>query len=207
MKKIAVLWVLLVSLSTIAQNDEAYVDGLTQEFTTKLESRGLTQYFTAKRYCMGRIEMFQIGRDKKWCTSKGTYYEVYVVWKEEDQVHLKKIDNCSMYYSVALEDSRLFDFFESNVQALKTEAVKHYKSASYNGIPVLRKKPQPCSRSYSFTENGETARQTYNLFAVNPEAEADNINYNYNSGLKVIELDALLDNVLADYKVTMRRQI
>ncbi len=207
MKKIVFLWVLLISVAAMGQNDEAYVDGLTKQFTEKLESRGVMQYFTAKRYCSGQIEMFQIGRDKKWCTSKATYYQVYVVWKEDDQVHLKKIDNCSLYFSVALEDSVLFDFFVTHVRALKAEVVKNYISASYTGIPELSKKPQPCFRSFSFTENGESAGPTYNLFHVNPEGKADNLNYNYNSALKVIELDALLDSVLADYEVTMRRQI
>ena len=207
MKKIVFLWVLLASVIAMGQNDEAYVDELTQEFMEKLEERGLTQYFTAKRYCSGKIEMFQIGREKKLCASKGTYYQVYVVWKEEDRVRIKKIDNCSLYYSVTLEDSVLFDFFVTNSETLRSETVKNYKSASYTGIPELRKKPQPCYRNFTFTENGETSEQTYNLFDVSPEGEADNVNYEYNSQLKVIELDALMNAVLADYEVNMRRQI
>ena len=82
----------------------------------------------------------------------------------------------------------LFDFFVTHAQALKSEEVKNYKSASYTGIPELRKKPQPCFRSFSFTENGETAGPTYNLFHVNPEGKTDNLNYNYNSTLKVIDM-------------------
>lgn len=198
---------LLVCVSAMGQNDEAYVDELTQEFTEKLTARGLTQYFTAKRYCSGKIEMFQIGREKKWCTSKGTYYQVYVVWKEEGRARIKKIDNCSLYYTVPLEDSGLFDFFEIHAEALRTETVKNYKSATYTGTPELRKKPQPCFRSFTFTENGASSEQTYNLYDVSAEGRTDNLNYEHNSQLKVIALDALLDAVLADYEVNMRRQM
>lgn len=207
MKKIIVLLALFAIYGAKGQNDEAYVDQLTHDFTMKLEERGITNYFTTKRYCSGKIEMFKIGREKKLCASKGTYFSVYVVWKEEDNVKLKKIDNCSLFYSVTLEDTNLHDFFATNMEALRSETVKNYKSASYTGIPEKRKKPQPCYRSFGFTEGGETISQTYNLFNVSADGATDNVNYEHNSQLKVIELDALMDAVLADYEVNLRRQI
>ena len=80
-------------MAIYAQHDEAYVDQLAEGFSQNLKERGITNYFTTKRYCSGKIEMFQI--EGKMCTSKGTYYEVYVVWQEEGKDFIKKIDNLS----------------------------------------------------------------------------------------------------------------
>ncbi|MEM7186583.1 MAG: hypothetical protein AAF466_07980, partial [Bacteroidota bacterium] len=114
MKKLVLLVTLLVGTFSMAQNDEAYVDEQTSKFTQKLNERGISDYFVTKRYCSGKIEMFQIGKEMKLCTSKGTYYQVYVVWKEEGQEYIKKIDNCGLFYSVELPGSELYDFYESN---------------------------------------------------------------------------------------------
>jgi len=206
MKKLVFLLVLAVSATCFGQNDEAYVDGLVTEFTMKLAERNITNYFVAKRYCSGKIEMFQIGKEKKLCTSRGTYYMVYVVWTEDDKFHLKKMDNCGLFYTTELSDGELYNFYAANKEPLRNEIVRNYKSASYTGTPELRKNPQPCFRNFVFSENGQTTKQTYNLYELK-EANGDNLNYEYNSQLKIVQLDALLDAALATSEATMRRQI
>jgi len=205
MKKVLIICTLLMTVGAFAQNDEAYVNDLTQEFTGKLVTRNITQFFTVKHYCSGKIEMFQIGKERKMCSSKGTYYKVFVVWKEEDTVHVKKIDNCGLFYSVALTDTDLFDFFEQNQTDLASEEVLQYKSASYTGTPELRKQPQPCFRSLSFTEAGNTSEVSYNLFDLSNEK--DNLNYEHNNGRKAVMLAEKLDSILATSEGKMRRQI
>jgi hypothetical protein len=206
MKKIILLLSLFIGVAASAQNDEAYVDELTQQFAQKLADRGISDYFTAKRYCSGKIEMFQIGREKKLCTSRGTYYEVYVVWKEEEQAFLKKIDNCGMFYSIELDDDALYDFYVTNKETLLSETVKNYKSASFTGTPELRKNPQPCFRGFGFPHDGAVVTKKYNLYELN-EGNGDNLNYEYNSQLNIVALDAKLDEVLANSEATMRRQL
>lgn len=205
MKKVLIICTLFLTISVFGQNDEAYVNDLTQEFTQKLQERNITQFFTVKHYCSGKIEMFQIGKERKMCSSKGTYYKVFVVWKEEDIVHVKKIDNCGLFYSISLPNTDLFDFFQENQTHLASEEVKQYKSASYTGTPELRKQPQPCFRSFSFTEAGNTSEVSYNLF--NLSNEKDNLNYEHNNGRKVVLLDAKLNTILANSEGSMRRQI
>ena len=205
MKKVLIICTLLLTIGAFGQNDEAYVDGLTQEFTQKLVERNITQYFTIKHYCSGKIEMFQIGKERKMCSSKGTYYKVFVVWKEEDNVHVKKIDNCGLFYSIPLTDTAIYDFFDQNKSDLASEEVKQYKSATYTGTPELRKQPQPCFRSFSFTEAGNTSVVSYNLFDLSNEK--DNLNFEYNNQRKAVLLDAQLETLLATSEGNMRRQI
>ena len=206
MKKLLFVVFLLVELTAFGQNDEAYVDDLTKQFTQKLTERGIPNYFVAKRYCSGKIEMFQIGKDKKWCTSKGTYYAVYVVWKEEGQEFIKKIDNCGLFYSAELDGAELFDYYESNQLELLSETVKNYKSASYTGTPELRKNPQPCFRSFGFLQEGSLVSKSYNLYELEG-GDGDNLNYEYNSKLKIVALDVILDEVLANSEANMKRQL
>lgn len=205
MKKIVLLSAICITSLGFGQNDEGYVDDLTQEFTQKLGERNITNYYTVKRYCSGRIEMFKL--PGRVCTSKGTYFEVYVVWKEEDGAFIKKIDNCSLYYSVRLSDDKLYDFFISNRHALESEVVKKYKSATYSGEPELRKKPQPCFRSFQFTEGETTYSKSYNLFDISNDSDGENLNYEFNNRLKVVILDSMLDEVLAVSEDKMKRQI
>ncbi|MEL6811752.1 MAG: hypothetical protein AAFP76_10495 [Bacteroidota bacterium] len=207
MKRFLTLVALSVVIMAGAQNDEAYVDELTSDFTQKLTERGIDQYFVAKRYCSGKIEMFQIGREKKLCTSRGTYYEVYVVWKEEEIVRLKKMDNCGLFYSLELVNEVLYDLFDSRKSALKSEEVKHYKSASYTGEPELRKKPQPCFRAFQFTYGSEQYSKSYNLFDLSNEVEGDNLNYDHNQKLTVVQLDRHLDEILSTSEAQLRRQL
>ena len=205
MKKALIICMLVLTVVAVAQNDEAYVDSLTKEFTQKLVERDITNYFTVKRYCSGKIEMFQIGKERKMCTSKGTYYKVFVVWKEEQTVHVKKIDNCGLFYSISLIDSNLFDFFVQNKTDLATEEVKQYKSATYTGKPELRKQPQPCFRSFSFTETRNTSEVSYNLFDISNKE--DNLNFDDNNQRKVVILDTKLDAILDASEVKMKRQL
>jgi len=205
MKKVLIICMLLLTVGAFGQNDEAYVDTLTQEFTQKLVERNITQFFNVKQYCSGKIEMFQIGKERKMCSSKGTYYKVFIVWKEENSVHVKKIDNCGLFYSISLTDTDLFDFYDENTADLATEEVKQYKSATYTGKPELRKQPQPCFRSFSFTEAGNTSVVSYNLFDLSNEK--DNLNFEHNNERKAVLLDAKLETILATSEASMRRQI
>lgn len=205
MKKVLLICLLLLTVGVFGQNDEAYVDTLSQEFAQKLVERNITQFFNVKQYCSGKIEMFQIGKERKMCSSKGTYYKVFVVWKEENNVHIKKIDNCGLFYSISLADTDLFDFFEENKTDLATEEVKRYKSATYTGKPELRKQPQPCFRSFSFTEAGNTSAVNYNLFDLSNEK--DNLNFEHNNQRKAVLLATKLETILDTLEASMRRQI
>ncbi len=204
MKNFIFLFAILLCAVASGQNDEVYVDELIQGFSKELKERNVTTYYVSKRYCSGKVELFKIGDGI--CVSKGTYIEAYVVWKEGDTAFFKKIDNCGMYHNITPPDSRLFDLFAANIDALKNESVKKYKSAKYTGEPQLRTTPQPCARKFDFVVDGNTFSKEYNLFDVSNDSDGENLNYAHNEKLKIVQLDAQLGNALALAEPGLRRQ-
>lgn len=206
MKKIVLLFMLLPVVAAFAQNDEAYVDGLVLEFTGSLESRGIATYFTAKRYCLGQIEMFQV-ENGRMCSSKGTYFEVYVVWKEADGVAMiKKIDNCGLFFSLPLEDSGLYDVFQNNAAMLKDENVKPYEVANPENNPILATAVHPCRRSYAFNWEGDRVKKEYKLYDLTNESKQQNMNFESNNELTIVGLDKMLDDTVLSLDSQFRRQ-
>ena len=128
----------IISTMSIAQNDKSYVDGLVSDFTISLENREITNYFYMNKYCVGRTEMFQLEHGKM-CVSKGTYYEVFIFWLEEDQAMIKKIDNCGMYFSMPLANASVLDYVDSNTKKLEKGLVKTYAVKNPENIPVKMK--------------------------------------------------------------------
>ncbi|MEZ4874898.1 MAG: hypothetical protein R2793_05490 [Flavobacteriaceae bacterium] len=194
MKQLFLLCCFLASLASFSQNDEAYVAQLTSQFTQKLSERGIDQYFWTKHYCNGSIEMFQI--DGKMCSSKGTYYEVYVFWEEEGLPMVKKIDNCGLYHSLELANNEVLYYAFENLDRLASEEVKHYKSETYTGTPELRKKVQPCFRSFYGTDGTTTFESTFNLFDISNDSDGKNLNYEYNHSLVLVNLNAQIESLL-----------
>ena len=195
MKKLTFLFFLTFGVVLYAQNDKAYVDSLTQEFTQKLSQRGISTYFLNEHYCSGKIEMFQI--DGKMCTSKGTYYEVYIVWKEDEKDHIKKIDNCGLHHTSTLSDTSLTNFYESEYPALINDEVKPYRSETYTGEPELRKEVEPCFREFKFVKGSREDHKKFNLFALTNDSDGKNINYTFNQTLKLVSLHNQMEDALA----------
>ncbi|QNJ98607.1 hypothetical protein [Constantimarinum furrinae] len=206
MKRIILLvFTLFISVQSISQNDEAYVDTLVDDFTSKLESRGINTWFYNKRYCLGSIEMFKMD-DGSMCTSKGTYYAVYLIWNEDDGTMIKKFDNCGMYYSLTLEDSGLMDAVIANKDALQNEAVLKYDSANWTGKPEQRTKVQPCHTAFRFNMDSVLFSKEYNLYHMTTDAKDPNKNYEHNTSLKIRSLELKMDEVIAQMEAKFRRQ-
>ncbi|PKA84028.1 hypothetical protein ATE92_2198 [Ulvibacter sp. MAR_2010_11] len=187
------------------QHDLAYVDLTTAEFVTSLKGRDINSWFVTKRYCNGTIEMFKL-EDGSMCTSKETYYAVYVFWMDEGKPMIKKIDNCGMYYSLELPDTSVHTFFETHEDELRMGEVKNYETAVASDGPTLRTNAYPCYRQFQFTTSHDTFGQTYHTFDLTNEAKNLNIHYDYNSTLKVVELDGMLDDVIGEMESKFRRQ-
>ena len=206
MKKSFIVFLLMISTGLAAQNDEAYVDTQVNGFTASLEKRGISTYYTVKRFCLGEIEMFQLSNGKM-CSSKGTYYEVYVLWKEIDGgTMIKKLDNCGLFFSLPLPDPAIYEAFLSNVSRLQAEAVKPYEVANPENSPTLSTKVHPCRRTYSFKEGENSFNKSYKLYDLTNESKQKNLNYDYNNGLLIVELDKLLDTVIGMLDSQFRRQ-
>jgi hypothetical protein len=188
-----------------AQQDEAYVNDLVSEFTKKLSERDIDTWFSNKRYCNGAIEMFTL-EDGSMCTSKGTYFEVFLFWMDEGKPMIKKFDNCGRYYSLELQDASLMEYFGSNAEALKNGMVKTYRAKSISGVPKLNTETYPCARAFQFKTAIDWYGQSYNLFDLSNDSDSSNVNAEYNNALEIVALDKLLDGTIEAMEPKFRRQ-
>ncbi|NND61751.1 MAG: hypothetical protein HKN48_01015, partial [Flavobacteriaceae bacterium] len=177
---------------------------LTSEFTQKLSERNIEQYAVSKRHCSGTIEMFQI--NGKVCSSQGSYFEVYVIWKEEDTSFVKKIDNCGLYLSIPLPNHSISEFITENHDSMKEEEVKNYEIASQLSGPISRTTVQPCFREVSVTHANMSHNIKYNLFDLSNDGLEKNINYDYNNSLHMVMLDTKISEVIKTHQNKFRRQ-
>ncbi len=206
MKTITSLLLVLFCGTMAAQKDMASVEAQVADFTTKLESRNIDTYFTTMRYCAGEIKMF-VMPDGSRCASQGTYAAGYVVWMENEETMINKIDNCGMFASVALESNELFNYFQENVAALQNNKVKPYEIEGAAGGPILRTEINDCHKKYTFVEEATEGTQQFRPFDLTNGAREKNLNYDYNQGLETTRLDVMMDGVITKYEAgdTYRR--
>jgi len=204
MRKLFIILVALVSFSVNAQNDKAYVDGLVAEFTQSLNERAIDNYFYNTRYCLGNIQIFDLGNGKR-CMSKDTYYEVYVFWKEDNVSMIKKIDNCGLYFPEALPENDIVKFYKSSTEQLR-EKVKNYETVEQPTGPVQRTAIHNCYREFEFVSGSENFGQKYNEFDLTNDSQNANINFSHNNSLVVVSLDSQIDSIIKKTANKLKRQ-
>jgi len=195
----------IVSAMSIAQNDKAYVDDLVSEFTKSLENRDINNYFYMNKYCVGSTKMFQYEHGRM-CVSKGTYYEVFIFWMEGEQAMIKKIDNCSMYFSLPLSSASVIDDVNSNTKKLEKGLVKTYAVKNPENIPVQSSKVHPCHRLFKFNMDDKTFGQMYNLYDLTNESKYENLNFDYNNNLEIVALEKKIEALISENESNFKRQ-
>ena len=206
MKNVLLGVLLLLSSLSFAQHDETYVDKLVSEFTTSLKSRDINTHLLSKRYCQGRIEMFKL-ENGSMCSSKGTYYAVYLFWEEEGKSMIKKIDNCGLFYSLELNDNNVMAFINRYKSEIKSNPVKPYKMTTTASGPILSTEIHACNREIEFSDTPDVSfEQSYRLFDLTNDAKEANLNYVFNNKLKVVELDQLMGAAIEQMENKFRRQ-
>ena len=193
-----------ISGITLAQNDRAATQAIVEDFTSNLEARGITDWFIVNKYCNGSIEMFKMN-DGSMCSSKGTYYEYHIIWKEEGMTMIKKIDNCGMFFSRSLSDNVLWEYAVGSTASMEKQSVKPYE-ADISGEPKARTAIHPCYREYDFHMNGATFNQKYNLYQLTTDASQPNKNFEFNNQLKLIQLHNMIEPILDQLKNSLKRQ-
>ena len=201
MKTLPSLFLLLFCCTVVAQKDMASVEARVADFTTKLENRNIDNYFTTTRFCNGETQMFVMPDDSR-CFSQGTYAAAYVVWMENEETMIKKIDNCGMFASVALQSNALFEYFQDQVVALQNNKVKPYEIEEREGGPLLRTEIKDCHRKYKFVAEATEGMQEFKPFDLTNEAREKNINYQYNKDLAVTTLETMMDAAIAELEAS-----
>jgi len=196
MKKLLFILFAIVSTISFAQNDKAYVASLVSDFTKNLNNEAVTDYFYMNKFCEGHIEMFTI-KNGRMCTSKGTYYEVYVFWKQGDKAMVKKIDNCGMFNALPLDDGAVFDFAKNNTKQLKNTEVKKYAVKNPENVPTQRTEIHACKRKFQFNLDNDSFDKEYNLYDLTNESKYENLHFDSNNNLEIVELEKKIENVLS----------
>lgn len=203
MKSILFLLCFSLCLSAQAQKkDETYTKELVEEFTSQLQSRDIQDLFTTAHYCLGSNSMFKIGDNM--CSSSGSYVAYYIVWKEDGKDYVKKVDNCGLYYTQELSDTRLSDFYTKEYPALLDDEVKPYRSETFTGTPEARKTPQSCMREFQFIRGNSITEKKFNVFAISNDSDGKNLNYTFNQTLKLVALNKQIEDLVAS--LTFKRQ-
>ncbi|OAB78945.1 hypothetical protein ULVI_10235 [Cochleicola gelatinilyticus] len=193
---------MLISVTCVfSQNDKTYVDQLIDEFILELKDKGIDQFFYTQRYCVGEIVIYDLGNNQR-CISKGTNYETYFFWEKDEIVYGKKIDNCGSYYPLIIENKDLITFMNFHFQELRFGFVRPFISENRRKVPSLRTPIYACYRNFQFIKGDETVGQTYNTRSTTTEPDMENVNYIYNSNLKIVLFDRLLNTAIENIELS-----
>ncbi|SRX75092.1 hypothetical protein [Aequorivita antarctica] len=199
MKKIFFFLALITTSIGFAQNDEAFVNSLVAQKMAELEMQENPEYFLRKDYCDGNIQMF-VMPDGKNCSSKSTYYAVYVFWKEgEDIMKIQKFDNCGSFMSFSISISKNIKKALKEKQALKTENVKPYKGEKVDNSAFENMSVQSCHKEYKFIFDGKVFEKSFKEFDLTNNSKYKNVNSDHNKSLMLIKLDEEISEMIKNF--------
>jgi len=205
MKNLLVIIFVWTSLGLQAQHNKAHVDHLVAKFTKSLEARNITDYIYMYAYCDGIVDVFKLS-DGTSCSSKGTYYEVYVIWNEDNRSLVKKIDNCGIFFALPINNVNILNYSSTNIQQLQKK-VKKYEADTPESIALEDTNLHPCYRVFQFNIDDQSFGQIYNLFQLTNDATYKNINFDYNNNLKIIALENILNEEIQSIETKFRREL
>ena len=200
MKKIVFFFVFLVPSICFAQNDEGFVDALVSQKMAELEMQENPEYFFRKDYCDGNIQMF-IMSDGNRCSSKSTYYSVYVFWNEDkDNWKFQKFDNCGSFKPATISINKTMAKVLKDKQALKTEEVKPYKTEKVDNNAYGNMSVESCHKEYKFVFEGKVYEKSFKEFDLTDDSKNKNVNADYNNSLNVIKLDHEISEIVKNFE-------
>lgn len=204
MKKILLLFTLIITAIGFTQNDEAYVDSMVTQKMAALEMQDNNERFFRKDYCDGNIQMFTMP-DGKLCTSTSTYYSVYIFWMESEKtMKLQKYDNCGSFKPLTLEISKDFSKILKNKEALRTEEVKPYKGEKVDDNAFGNMSVQSCHKEYKFVFGNDTFEKSFREFDLTNDSKYKNVNAKHNNSLDLMALDKEISELIQNLETNGR---
>lgn len=198
MKKIIVVIIVMVSGFLSAQNDKAFVEAQVAQKMAELEMQQNPLYFYKMDYCDGNVQTFTLP-DGISCTSTTTYYEVYVFWKEaEDVMKFQKFDNCGSFIPFNIIFSRPMNKILEDGKTLKKEVVKPYNKEVVDSANSEIITNEQCHTDYKFVFGGSVFQKSFKQLDLDNDSE--NKNFKYNSALHLIKLDAEISKLLRAFE-------
>ncbi len=200
MKKLVILFALIFSSITFAQNDEAFVDRQVAQKMAELEMQENPERFYRKDFCDGNIQMFTMP-DGKLCTSTSTYYSVYVFWKEDEKVmRLQKIDNCGSFKPISISISKEMSKILKDREALKKEEVKPYDCEKVDTNAFDNMAVKSCHKEFKFFFGKQMVEKSFKEFDLRNDSKYKNVNAEHNNSLNLIALDKEISELVKNFE-------
>lgn len=204
MKKILLIFALIISNIIFAQNDEAFVDSLVAQKMAELEMNDNPEYFFRKGYCDGNSQMI-ILPSGKICTSESTYYTTYVFWKgENEKMTVQKFDNCGSFKPIILGFNKVIAKSLKEKQALKTGEVKPNNEDKIGENSIGDRVVKSCHTQYKFVFAKDVFEKNLKESDLTKDSKYKNENLKYNQSLQLISLDTELTKLLQNLEETGR---
>lgn len=200
MKKFFLFLAVLSATMSIAQNDEAFVDNQVMQKLAGLEMQENPIFFSRKDYCEGNVQMFTLPNGKL-CTSKSTYYAVYVFWKEDgNNLKVQKFDNCGSFTPLTINGEKIMKLLNSKREQLQTEEIKPYKGEKIDENAFGNMEIKNCAKEYYFNLDGKSFEKSFKEYDLSNDSKYKNVNANYNNSLELISLNKTLSQFIDTFE-------
>lgn len=187
---------LIILLFPIFIFGQTSVNPKVNEFTETFDLKN--DYFFVDNTHPGAIFMVRPeNMEYEECVKVDYYFSTNLYWQGKDgNFYEKSFYPCSET-ETKLTNSDFLDFARKNFEILKTEEVKKYQlkkdsivgNTIYGSNKILNHQPV---KNYTFKIRNEIIFKRFETYYLT--TEGDNINYEHNQSLKLIELDRMLDN-------------
>lgn len=200
MKNFLFLLALLSATISVAQNDEAFVNNQVAQKIAGLEMQENPVFFYRKDYCEGNVQMFTLPNGKL-CTSKSTYYAVYVFWKEDgDNLKVQKFDNCGSFSPLTINGEKILKLLKSKREQLQTEEIKPYEGEKIDESAIGNMSVKDCAKQYYFSLDGKSFEKSFKEIDISNDSKYKNVNANYNNSLELISLNKTLSQFIDTFE-------
>lgn len=176
----------LFSQKSLNPNANAFIDSLDLRIN----------YFFVENTHPGSIAFIRKEDIKYECIKADYYRSTDVYWKDSNNKYWKKsFYNCSEKSPIET-DSTILSFIEFNFETIKKEEVLKYQTKKDSIVQgVIRgsykiRLHQP-TKNYVFRLNSEIISKKFKTYHL--ATEGDNLNFEYNQNLKLVELNRLIE--------------
>ncbi len=199
MKKIIFILFLTMSTFSFSQNDEAFVDALVAQKMAELEMQANPEYFYRKEYCDGNSQAFTL-RNGELCTSKNTYYAVYLFWREDENLRFQKFDNCGRFSPFTISASKQMARSLKEKEALKAEKIRPFASNKLNDATSENSAMQSCHKEYKFVFEGVTFEKSFKDIDLVEKSKKESKNANHNKSLALVKLEGEISELVRNFE-------
>ena len=190
MKKAIYIACFLISVTSLAQSEQEYIDRQIETIESQFEQKGISEYFILRLYFPGASYVTLIDNTK--CVPYPDSNE-FIFWKEGGKNWIKRVSECGVSSDIQLTDFKPVDFFIDNSNRIEAEVVLYY---SYKPDIQVGNKTQLFTltqshssiREFKFHSQNGSFTKHINTFNLTNTEDIKNLNYEYNNSLPVVIL-------------------